>query len=163
MAGGLLGALTSIPTIVEFAKDPPECILEAFHPSEEPPENREQRALTLMAMLCSMELLYPASSVLTTSFVGSALGTLTGIVLVSRAQGLQGNLIWATAGVLVGEAASVYWMNRVLISDMREIRERIQEGEPPTQSLMIDASFMLGSLAFTLLPVLLGVLGFNLL
>jgi len=162
LAGGVVGMLSATPTLISLASKPPECFQELFQLRPTEGEDMDRQQLVLWAMFCSAQLMMPASFMMTAPFSGSTVGTLVGITLVARAQGIEGNLIAASVGILVGQGTISYLMSNMVMEGMHKLQEEISAGRTPMSQPPFDPKFVIIGMAASLLPVILGVLGFNL-
>ena len=162
--GTALGAVGSLPLVLEFSQSLPPCFEEVgriLHEGE--PVDEPERAITLGMCLVQAILNVSFSSGLV--IAGGALGTVTGIALVAQNQGRSGNLLAASVGVLAGNALSFYWGYQLLLAESPKIEEEFRRelGERPREGLSFsfDPKALLESLAWSLIPVVLGVLAYN--
>ncbi|HED04730.1 MAG TPA: hypothetical protein ENI60_08260 [Candidatus Fraserbacteria bacterium] len=156
--GGVLGILSSMPTVVSTL---PDCsALESSSSKQNSGNYRE-------AFLCFLQAMPPGMSFIMGMSAGSALGSLAGVVVAGQAQGIQGNLPGAALGVLAGNALGIYLINRELASDMKVfssfLRSQGNQGDAQAFSLNLTSTLHQQALFIgaAVLPVIGGVLGYN--
>lgn len=171
-AGGLVGsavgtlarAAASVPLALDFAKNPPPCLAEVRRVLREgEPVDEPERAAALG--LCLAQVMVPLSFGSGLVIAGGALGAVAGIAFVAQAQGRSGNLLAASVGVLAGNALGFYWGYRLMRAEFPKIEEEVRRElrEPPKEGFSVgfDPETLLESIAWALIPVVLGVLAYN--
>jgi hypothetical protein len=164
--GTTVGAVSSVPLVLQLTQSLPPCLEKVgrFLREGEPVDEDEPQQAAALG-LCLAQAMVPVSLGSGLVIAGGSLGTVVGIALVAQAQGRSGNLLAASLGVLVGNALSFYGGYRLMLAEFPKIEEEVRRGmgEHPREgiSFSFDPKAMVESLAWSLLPVVLGVLAFN--
>lgn len=156
-AGSLIGMVISLPSalsVISSCEDVPT------------PESASGSQEVFQALFsCAIKATVPLMTLGSNLGMGAGLGTLAGLVITAQLQGRDGSVLGAIAGVFVGQALMTY----VITDQISPMTERLaasidseEESPPDLDERELAAVQWLTAFA-TVVPVILGVLGYNLL